>query len=204
MPSASAATVTVHRSARDDVAATRFSLPVLDPLHRSAEVVAREEHDLLVARQVGLLAEAAADVAHPDADLALGDAGDPARHGAHVVGRLGRHPHVEGAAARVPRRDDAAGLHRDGEVAVLDERLGHDVRRACRGSGASSSSTGITSSRARLLSHSPGCTSSLLVERGLVVDDRRERLDVERRSARRRPRRAPRLVATTTAYGSPT
>ena len=43
----------------------------------------------------------------------------------------------------------------------------------------SSSSTGSTISRARLLSCAPACTSSALRERSLVVDDGRKRLDVE-------------------------
>ena len=43
--------------------------PVLDPLERLAQVEAGEQHDLLVAGEVGLLAEAAAHVAHLHADL---------------------------------------------------------------------------------------------------------------------------------------
>ena len=131
-PSASAAMVTVQRSARDDVAATRFSRRSSIHLIGTPRWYAGEEHDLLVAREVRLLAEAAADVAHAHPDAPLGHAGDAAGHGADVVWRLGRDPDVERAAPPVPRRDDAAGLHRHREIAVLDERLGDDVRRASR------------------------------------------------------------------------
>ena len=59
--------------------------PVLDPFHRPAEVVAGEDDDLLVAGQVRLLPEPAADVAHRHPDVALGDSGDPGGDGADVV-----------------------------------------------------------------------------------------------------------------------
>jgi hypothetical protein len=53
------------RSAREEVAATRFSPSVFDPLQRLPEVIAREDDDLLVAGEVRLLTEAAADITHP-------------------------------------------------------------------------------------------------------------------------------------------
>ena len=85
-------------------------------------MVAGEQHDLLVACEVGLLAEAAADVAHLHPDPALGHAGDAAGDGAHVVRRLGGDAHVERAGVRLPRGHDPAGLHRHREVAVLHVR----------------------------------------------------------------------------------
>ena len=58
---------------------------VFDPLQRLPEVIAREDDDLFVAGEVRLLTEAAADVAHPHADLALGNSRDAPRDGADVM-----------------------------------------------------------------------------------------------------------------------
>ena len=109
---------------RDEVLA-----PVLDPLDRPAEVVGGEHDDLLVAAHVGLQPEPAAHVAHAHPHPVLGHAGDAGAHHAALVGHLGRDPHLEVGAVRVPARDHAPGLHRHLGLALLAERLGEDVRR---------------------------------------------------------------------------
>ena len=60
-------------------------MSVFDPLQRLPEVIAREDDDLFVAGEVRLLPEAAADIAHPHADLAFGNSRDPSGDGANVV-----------------------------------------------------------------------------------------------------------------------
>ena len=71
LPSASAAILTVARSAARRGGGHEVLAAVLDPLEGPAEVVAGQDDDLFVTGEVRLLTEAAADVAHLHADLVL-------------------------------------------------------------------------------------------------------------------------------------
>ena len=102
-------------------------VPVLHPLHGAAELVGGQDHHLLVPGDVGLLPEAASDVAHDHPDLVLRHPGDAACGGADVVGGLGGDPDLELPGVAVPNGDDPAGLHGDREVPVLEHGLGDDV-----------------------------------------------------------------------------
>jgi hypothetical protein len=88
------------------------------------------------------------------------------------VRRLGRHPDVELVAPTVPRGDDAAGLHRHREVAVLDERLGDDVRR--RGEDLLELVVGRQQELAGEIAVTERAVHELRIrDRRVVVDDRR-------------------------------
>ena len=150
---------------------------IFDPLEGLAEVVAGEHNDLFVACEVGLLAEAAADVAHLHPDPALGHAGDAAGHGAHVVRRLGGDVHIERTCLRLPRGHDPASLHRHCEIAVLHVVLGQHVR--SRLEERAQLVVGRHRHRARDVAVRIGMHAFRALERGRVVDDRGERLDVE-------------------------
>src|SRR5262249_18187417 len=102
---------------------------VFDPTEGPTHVVSGEDHDLFVASQVGLLAEAATDVTDPNANATFGDTRYAAGDRPDVVGRLARYPDIEELRMRVPGGDDPAGFHRDRQVAVLHESFGDHVRR---------------------------------------------------------------------------
>ena len=108
---------------RDEVLA-----PVLDPLDRSTEESRREHDRALLAEHEHLLAEATADIARVDANVALGDPEVAGEEVPCLVHTLARRRDVDLVAARDPRSDDPAGLHGDAHVAVLLDLGLDDVR----------------------------------------------------------------------------
>ena len=105
--------------------------PVLDPFHRTAEVVARQ--DARPARRESGTPSARIHRRRHPSRTRMRLSGTPVMRLVTVRTSCGdwveTHT-LEPAGPWVPPRDDAPGLHRDSEIAVLDERLGHDVRRA--------------------------------------------------------------------------
>jgi hypothetical protein len=150
---------------------------VLDPLQRGGDLAGREQHAHVLPQGQHLLAEAAAGVAGDHPDAVLGQAEHPGAERPHFVGGLGRGPHRELAAARLPLGHHAAGLHRHGQVRLLvDRRRGH-VGRLVEGRG---------QHLGRHPADLPGDIAGLrLVHQvlglagGLVVDHRGQRVEVE-------------------------
>jgi hypothetical protein len=104
-------------------------LPVFHPLDRGGQPAGRQEQADVLAQRHDLLPEAAADVPGDHPHLVLGHAEQPRREHPHLVRGLGGRPDRQLAAAARPLRHQAAGLHRDGGVRLLPDRLGDHVRR---------------------------------------------------------------------------
>ena len=109
-PSASNAIVTSACSWRDLPGREQVLAAVLDPLHRRADLRRREHQAHLVALHQDLLAEAAAGVAHDDADAVLGHAEQAGAEEAHLVRRLRRRVDRELAGRRATSRRRGRGL----------------------------------------------------------------------------------------------
>ena len=127
VPSASSAIDTSASSAARVRRGHEVLVAVLRPLHRTAEQARRERERGLLAPHVDLLAERAADVGHDHVHLRDGKPEDVREVVPGAVRALARDPDRHVAAAGIPARDRAAGLHRHRDVAVLADRLGHDV-----------------------------------------------------------------------------
>ncbi len=84
----------------------------LDPLDRHAGDDRRHDRDDVARIDGNLVAEAAADVAADEPDLAFGDPRQHRDHGADQVRRLRGEPDRQLARGLVERRDAAAGLER--------------------------------------------------------------------------------------------
>ena len=108
---------------------------VLDPLERDGHLARREQHADVLAQRHDLLPEAAADVAGDHPHAVLGDAEQPGGEHPHLVRCLRGRPHGQLAAAPRPFRDQPAGLHRDGALRLLPDRLADHVRGAVVGVG---------------------------------------------------------------------
>ncbi len=100
---------------------------VLHPLHRRAELRRRQHQAHLVALHHDLLAEATPGVAHHDADAVLGDAEQPGAEHPDLVRRLRRRPDRDVAPRPRVVDDEAASLHRDRRVRLLEDRLARYV-----------------------------------------------------------------------------
>jgi hypothetical protein len=116
----------------DLVAAVRRGLVVLaarlGPLDRPAELAGDDQREDLLGVDVELGAEAATDVRGDDAQLVLRDARGQRQHHPQDVRDLRGRPHRELVRRGDRRHDDAAGLHRGRQQALLAEAASHDDR----------------------------------------------------------------------------
>ena len=120
-PSAANAIFTAACSWRDCPAARRFSRRSSDPLERRADLRRREHHAHLVALHHHLLPEAAAGVAHDDADAVLGDTEQAGAEQPHFVRRLRRRVDREVAGRARVVDDERAPFHRHRGVRLLED-----------------------------------------------------------------------------------
>ena len=96
--------------------------PLLDPLHRPAQMHRQHTERDVFGIEDRLHAEAAADVGRDDADAILGQAEHLAQQMADEVRYLRGRPERELALARAPVRDATAALERRGALPVGAER----------------------------------------------------------------------------------
>ena len=118
----------VHRLLAGVAAGDQVLGPVLDPLHRPAEQLRRDDDGVVLAAGEHLLPEATADVAHDDPNGVLGHAEQPRPDCSRLVRSLRRRDDLQRRGPRIPGRYEAAWLHRHADVAVLREVLGDHVR----------------------------------------------------------------------------
>ncbi len=114
------AVVVARKAGRRDVLDAR-----LDPLDRHARDDGRDDRDHVPRIHRHLVAEAAADVAADDADLALGQAREHRNDGTQQVRYLRRDVNRQLAGDLVERGDAAAGLHRAGVHPGVEDFLAH-------------------------------------------------------------------------------
>jgi hypothetical protein len=92
--------------------------PVLDPLHRPAGKPRRKRNQEILGKEFAPRAEAAADVALHNIHRALGKLQEARQNAAIGERHLGRAEDRHAPGALVPRRHDAARLHRQCEMAL--------------------------------------------------------------------------------------
>ena len=107
----------------------KILVAILGPLHRASEQARRKREGGLFASDVDLLAERAADVGHDHVHLRRGHAQEPGEVIPRAVRALARDPDRHVAPTGIPACDDAPGLHRHRDVAVLADRVSDHVGR---------------------------------------------------------------------------
>ena len=115
-----------HDVVAGEAGADEVLVAVLHPLHRLAGDDAGDDGAHVSGVDRDLVAEATADVRRDDPDLVLREPGDDRIQGAVGVGRLRRRPQREPAVDAVVVGDGAAGLHRCGVHARVDDVLRDD------------------------------------------------------------------------------
>ena len=151
--------------------------PILDPLHRPAAEARRERDQEVLRIELAARAEAAADVVLHHADGAFRQTEMFCQHAPVEERDLGGAVDGQLTARRIPFRQQPARLHRDGAVALDREALAANVCRAVE------SGIGIAAQAGEGEREIAACgleQSDVVAPGGRAVDDRGERLDVER------------------------
>ncbi len=167
--------------------------PVLEPLHRPARLHRRRDRAQVARVHRDLVAETAAEVGRDNADLVLRQPGDGRVHRPVRMRCLAGHPDGELPAHLVQVRHDAAGLQRRGmgtgvhHVAVHDD-IGGRERGIGGGLVPGAPVEDAVIGPAGQVVADQRCRRR---ERGAGVDDRRQRLVLDRDQLQRVPGRVP-------------